>query len=122
MRYYYERPKGTLPVYGEIYACNHPLYDRCTLFLKNYRGLAVVQQRFDPERKHCYWGPIDYWLANDIYENDRFPDFFRENADKADIDGLYPTVSVRKLMWALRMKPLRKEVWEQGFYFYLKGS
>lgn len=113
MRYYYEKTRGTVPVYGEIYACDHPMYDRCTLYLVNRNGLAVVQQRFDPEAKRVYWGPIDWWLANDIYENERFPEYFREHADKADGDGLYPTVGVRKLMWALRMKPLRREAWEQ---------
>lgn len=113
MRYYYERPKNSLPVYGEIYSCDHPLYNKCTLYLKNNRGLAVIQQRFDPISKHTWWGPVDYWLANDIYEHEKFAEYFREHADKADEQGLYPTVSVRKLMWALRMKPLRKEQWEQ---------
>ena len=44
-----------------------------------------------------------------------FLEYFRENAKRKNKDGLYPTVTVRKLMWALRMKPLKKERWETVF-------
>ena len=40
---------------------------------------------------------------------------FPGNAKRKNKDGLYPTVTVRKLMWALRMKPLKKERWETVF-------
>lgn len=38
-------------MYGERYICNHPVYDRCTLFKIGDRGLAVIQQRFNAEIK-----------------------------------------------------------------------
>ena len=30
-------------------------------------------------------------------------------------DNLYPTVSIRQLMWALKIKPIKKERWETCF-------
>lgn len=30
-------------------------------------------------------------------------------------DGLYPTVTVRQIMWALKMKPIPRERWETVF-------
>lgn len=38
-----------------------------------------------------------------------------EHAGEPDENGIYPTVDVRKLMWALKMKPLTKNDWEKGF-------
>lgn len=37
------------------------------------------------------------------------------HARKKDSHGYFPTVTVRQLMWALRMKPLKKERWETSF-------
>jgi hypothetical protein len=31
------------------------------------------------------------------------------------MDGLYPTVTVRQIMWSLKMKPIPKEKWETVF-------
>ena len=73
----------------------------------------MIQQRFDPLSKHSWWGEIDPWLANDIYLNEGFPKYFIANAREAKND-IYPTVPVRKIMWALRMKPLKKEFWEDS--------
>lgn len=101
-----------MPVYGDAYACDHPLYKRCTLYLIGNAGLAVIQQRYDEHTKAFWWDAVDPWLANDIYMAKGFVDYFNKHADAADNNGLYPTVSVRKLMWALRMKPLKKEYWE----------
>ena len=30
-------------------------------------------------------------------------------------NGLYPTVTIRQIMWALKMKPIKKERWETVF-------
>ena len=30
-------------------------------------------------------------------------------------DGLYPTVTIRQIMWALKMKPIPRERWETCF-------
>lgn len=48
MRYHYEKPEMYSTMYGETYSCNHPVYDNCTLFKINNKGLAVIQQRYDP--------------------------------------------------------------------------
>ena len=79
------------------------------------KGLAVIQQRFNEKSRATFWGPIDPWLTDKIYLHKGFLEYFRENAKRKNKDGLYPTVTVRKLMWALRMKPLKKERWETVF-------
>ncbi len=114
MRYHYEKPDFYLSQYGSIYICDHPIYNRCTLFKIDDLGLAVIQQRFDPEGKRTYWTEIDPWLTDPIYLHSRFKSFFDGRA-KPDTDGLYPTVTVRQIMWALKMKPIPKEVWETVF-------
>ena len=111
MRSFYDKEHVPIQLYGKTYYCNHPLYNECTLYLIKDRGLAVIQQRFDPITKHSWWGRIDPWLANDIYLSSKFIDVFKELATKEE-DGLYFTISVRKLMWKLRMKPMKKEIWE----------
>lgn len=78
-------------------------------------ALCVIQQRFNEKSKSTFWGPIDPWLTDKIYLHEGFVEYFRENAKRKNKDGLYPTVTVRKLMWALRMKPLKKERWETVF-------
>ena len=72
MRYHYQKPDIYLSMYGELYICNHPVYDRCTLFTIGNKGLAVIQQR-------------------------------------------YPTVTIRQIMWALKMKPIQRQRWETCF-------
>lgn len=112
MKYFYEPPKIWEPMYGQVYICNHPLFKKATLYEIKEKGLCVIQQRFDPDTKKFWWGSIDPWLANDIYLAKGFLNYFREKAGTCK-DGLYPTVTVRQIMWALRMKPLRKEYWEE---------
>lgn len=48
MRYHYEKPKVYVSMYGKAYECDHPVYNRCTLFKMGKKGLAVIQQRYDP--------------------------------------------------------------------------
>lgn len=114
MRYHYKKPAIFLSVYGELYICDHPVYSRCTVFKISGKGLAVIQQRFDSSNKHTYWSEIDPWLTDAIYLHPRFKDYFDERAGECK-DGLYPTVTVRQVMWALKMKPLKKERWETVF-------
>lgn len=114
MRYFYERPQIWLSKYGERYECSHPVYDSCTLYLIGKKGLAVIQQRFDPKTKRTWWGEIDPWLTDCIYLNERFKSYFDERAKEPE-KGLYPTVSVRQIMWALKIKPLKRERWETVF-------
>ena len=59
MRYHYEKPELYSTIYGYTYRCDHPVYNECTLFKVNEKGLAIVQQRFDSTNKLTYWTPID---------------------------------------------------------------
>ena len=101
-------------MYGCLYLCDHPVYSRCTLFEIGKLGLAVVQQRFDPATKKTWWTDIDKELTDPIYLAPGFKAYFDYHA-KPCTDGLYPTVSLRQIMWALKMKPLKKERWETVF-------
>lgn len=114
MRYHYEKPDTYSSRYGTTYICNHPVYSRCTLFKINNRGIAVIQQRFDKDSKATTWSEIDPWLTDNLYLHPRFIEFFNERAKEAT-DGLYPTVSIRQIMWALKMKPIPRERWETCF-------
>ena len=52
MRYYYKKPKIYMTIYGETYECDHPVYNKCTLFKMEGKGLAVIQQRYDKKYKN----------------------------------------------------------------------
>lgn len=114
MRYHYEKPKIYLPMYGRNYRCDHPVYDECTLFENGDRGLAVIQQRYDEDTKTTWWGEIDPWLANDLYLHPKFTEYFEKRSGER-MHGFYPTVTVRQIMWALKMKPVKRERWETCF-------
>lgn len=114
MRYHYEKPTMYTSVYGITYKCDHPVYDRCTLFRINNKGLAVIQQRYIPDTKSTYWNEIDPWLVDDLYLHKKFEEFFNTRADEC-INGVYPTVTIRQIMWGLKMKPLPRERWETCF-------
>lgn len=114
MRYHYEKPEKYSAIFGKTYTCDHPVYDNCTLFKINNRGLAVIQQRYDPDNKTTYWTEIDPWLANDLYLHDDFESFFNERSGEGQ-NGVYPTVTVRQFMWGLKMKPIPRERWETCF-------
>lgn len=114
MRYHYEKPDLYLSKYGDTYTCNHPVYDTCTLYTIDNKGLAVIQQRYKPDTKRTYWTEIDPWLTDELYLHPKFKGFFDERAGERE-DGLYPTVTIRQIMWALKFKPLPKERWETCF-------
>lgn len=114
MRYHYEKPNIYSSIYGTTYICNHPAYDRCTLFKMGNRGLCVIQQRFDGLSKHTWWTEVDPWLTDDLYLHPKFKEYFEERSGEAT-DGLYPTVTIRQIMWAFKMKPLPRERWETCF-------
>lgn len=52
MQYHYEKPTMYRNMYGETYECNHPVYNKYTLFKMGKKGLAVIQQRYEPNTKH----------------------------------------------------------------------
>ena len=115
MRYHHERPSEYVePMHARSYRCDHPVYSRGTLYSRDGIGLVVIQQRYDPVSKRTWWNDIDRWLVESIYENAGFTQFFKANA-KAPVDRIFPTFTVRQVMWALRMKPLKKEPWETVF-------
>lgn len=114
MRYHYEKPDIYVSMYGDTYICDHPVYSRCTLYQIGDKGLAVIQQRYNLETKSTIWTEIDPWLTDDLYLNENFKRFFDERSGTCS-DGLYPTVTIRQLMWALKMKPLVRERWETVF-------
>lgn len=114
MRYHYEKPSLYLSRYGVKYVCDHPIYNECTLYTIGNKGLAVIQQRFDSDTKKTWWGSIDPWLTDEIYLHPKFEEVFENRASTAK-DGLYSTVTIRQLMWALKMKPITREIWETYF-------
>ena len=67
MRYHYEKPTIYLSMYGKLYICEHPVYNSCTLFQINDKGLAVIQQGNDAETKSTWWSEVDPWLTDDLY-------------------------------------------------------
>lgn len=114
MRYHYEKPTIYLARYGTTYICDHPVYNECTIFEIGKNGLAVIQQKFDPKTKKTWWGEIDPWLIDDLYLHPKFKEYFDQRAGRR-IDGFYPTVTIRQIMWALKMKPIPRERWETCF-------
>lgn len=114
MRYHYEKPSIFLSMYGSVYECDHPVYSRCTLYFMDDKGLAVIQQRYDPICKTTWWGEIDPWLTDELYLNPGFKKFFDDRSGECT-DGLYPTVTIRQIMWALKLKPIPRQRWETCF-------
>ena len=101
-------------MYGTTYICDHPVYSFCTLFKIGKKGLAVIQQRYEPVTKATTWDKIDPWLTDTLYLHPKFKEFFDERSGEC-IDGIYPTVTIRQIMWALKMKPIPRERWETCF-------
>ena len=115
MRYHYEKPNTYSTMYGRMHDCDHPVYSRCTLIQIKNKGLAIIQQRYDKNTKCTSWGEVDPWLTDTLYLHPKFRDYFNERAAECTIDGLYPTVTIRQIMWALKLKPIPKERWETCF-------
>lgn len=114
MRYHYEKPSVYSSMYGSTYICDHPVYNTCTLFQMNNKGLAIIQQRYDEATKRTWWSDIDPWLTDALYLHPGFKRYFDERSGTC-MDGLYPTVTIRQIMWALKIKPIQKERWETTF-------
>lgn len=114
MRYHFEKPAVYLSMYGDTYSCDHPIYDKCTLYQMNNKGLAVIQQRFDKNTKRTWWSEIDPWLTDELYLHPKFKGYFDKRGGEC-VDGLYPTVTIRQIMWALKLKPIPKDRWETCF-------
>ena len=76
MRYHCKKPSVYLSMYGNTYICDHPVYDRYTLYQIDNKGLAVIQQRYDQETKTTWWSEIDPWLTDTLYLHPKFKEFF----------------------------------------------
>lgn len=100
---------------SETRKSNHPLFNSCTSFTDGHKGLVVIQQRFNPVLKTTWWTGIDNELIQIIEDSPLFGKVFRDIAGPC-MNGEYPYIEVRKLMWQLRMKPIPKEPWETKFY------
>lgn len=98
-----------------LYKCDHYLYDACTLFTNGEKGIAVIQQRFNKRSKIYWWSSVDAELISDILANPYLEQYVENYGDKPNENGLYVTVELRKLMWALHMKRPQKEIWETHF-------
>lgn len=114
MRYHFEKPDIYTSMYGDAYDCEHPVYSTCTLFKIGDKGLAVIQQRYEADTKRTWWGSIDPWMTDALYLHPKFKEYFDERAGESEA-GLYPTVTIRQIMWALKMKPLPRSRWETCF-------
>lgn len=77
--------------------------------------MAVIQQRFDKATKTTWWTEIDSCLVDALYLNPNFEEYFNHYSGVIKEGGLYPTVTVRQIMWALKMKPLKRARWETTF-------
>lgn len=64
MRYHFDKPEIYLSLYGDRYICEHPVYNSCTLYKIEDKGLAVIQQRFDAETKSTWWSEVDPWITD----------------------------------------------------------
>lgn len=114
MRYHYEKPPIYLSMYGTTYTCNHPVYDKYILYQIEEKGLAVIQQRFDEDLKSTWWSEIDPWLTDVLYLHPKFKEFFDKRAWECTNGRIY-TVTIRQIMWALKLKPIIKQRWETYF-------
>ena len=76
--------------------------------------MAVIQQRYDSDTKQTWWSEIDPWLTDSLYLHPNFKKLFDERAGEP-VDDIFPTITIRQIMWALKMKPLPKERWETCF-------
>ena len=90
------------------------MYNRCTLFQIGENGLSVIQQRFDEKTNKTWWSDIDPWLTDMLYLHPKFKEFLDDLSGPCT-NGLYPTVTIRQIMWALKLKPIPKERWETCF-------
>ena len=100
---------------ARIYILDDPRFNQCTLFTEGNVGLIIIQQRYNKTLKCTWWGSLNRSLTKRILKSENFIDYFDENA-APPVGELYPVFEVRKVMWALRMRPLPKEIWETKFY------
>ena len=97
MRYHHEKPSIYFSKYGEIYKCDHPVYNVCTLYKIGLKGLAVIQQRTDKETKLTWWSDIDPWLTDLLYLHPGFKDYFDERSGECTV--VYRAAAARRAVF-----------------------
>ena len=111
-------PKNIIDWHVESFR-DHPVFIGYVYYESGNIGLGIVEQGYLIDSRSTFWGVprsnIHYPLLDAIYRHNKFPEIFNKWAGPKDEYGAYPTVPIRKLMWALRMKPLPKERWETTF-------
>ena len=112
MRYHFDKPEIYLSMYGSRYILRSSVYNSCTLYTIGEKGLAVIQQRFDAETKSTWWSEVDPWITDALYLHPIFGNTLTPVPEHTD--GLYPTVTVRQIMWALKMKPIERSDGKQS--------
>ena len=71
MRYHHEKSSVYASVYGNTYECEHPVYDKCTLFKIDQNGLSVIQQRYDNSwifSMHVLINPLADYIQQLLYD------------------------------------------------------
>lgn len=112
MRYFIEKPVDATDHSIYFEKLDHPLYNSCRLYkINETMGLAIVQKRFNPKLKVFFYNAPDSWIMDEVIKHPGFADYVFEHAANPDGD-IYPTVTIRQVMYALKMKPLKKEPWE----------
>lgn len=96
---------------------DYPVCNRCDILYDPEAkvGLAVIQQRWNGRLKHTWWENVDRSIMDYIQYSPLLEDVFYQKAEEADEFGRFPVIEVRKLMWALKMKPMPKQFWETRF-------
>ena len=74
----------------------------------NKGSFFFIRNKYIRLYERTYWTEVDSWLTDSLYLHPKFKKFFDERAGECR-DGLYPTVSIRQIMWALKMKPIQRQ-------------
>lgn len=99
-------------VVASVQKATHPLYTAYTKFSDGGKSFGAIQQRYN-ETLHCtWWGPIDKDLIDKILDSPYFDEFWEDTARSSGLDHV---IEIRRIMWALHMKPLPRELWETKF-------
>ena len=107
MRYHSNKPKYVRRAYGKIVRTDHPVYNYGTCFQKDGKALFIIQQYFDQNTKNTYWGPVEAWITQLIFENEHFDKLFAKYADTIE---QVSTISMRHALHFLKIKPPKKEI------------
>lgn len=111
-RPFYTSDSPDVLIFAREYKVDHPMFNACTLYEKDGRGLIVVQAYFNEINKYIFWGPVEAHIANDIYLSPKFENVFNELSGECK-NGIYPIIKLRPLMWKLRMNPIKKKYFER---------